>query len=37
MFALAKGSLPDFGPIFEAYAANLRDEAERVATQSVRT
>ena len=28
MFALVKGMLPDFGPIFEAYANNLKREAE---------
>src|SRR5262245_27751369 len=31
MFALVKGSLPDFGPIFETYAADLKREAERAA------
>jgi len=31
MFALARRSLPDFRPIFEAYAADLKREAERVA------
>jgi hypothetical protein len=29
MFALVKGMLPDFGPIFEAYANDLKREAER--------
>lgn len=29
MFALTKGMLPDFRPIFEAYAADLKREAER--------
>ncbi len=31
MFALAKGMLPDFRPIFETYAADLKREAERLA------
>jgi hypothetical protein len=31
MFALTRGMLPDFGPIFAAYAADLRREAERIA------
>jgi hypothetical protein len=31
MFALTKGMLPDFRPIFEAYANDLKREAERVA------
>jgi hypothetical protein len=31
MFALAKGMLPDFRPIFEAYANDLKREAQRVA------
>jgi hypothetical protein len=31
MFALTKRLLPDFGPIFEAYARDLKREAERVA------
>ena len=35
MFALTKGMLPDFGPIFEAYAGDLRREAERLARQRV--
>jgi len=29
IFALVKGSLPDFGPIFERYAQDLKQEAER--------
>lgn len=29
MLPLAKGSLPDFGPIFERYANDLKNEAER--------
>ncbi|MGH9539765.1 MAG: SRPBCC family protein [Terriglobales bacterium] len=29
IFALVKGSLPDFKPIFEAYASDLKREAER--------
>ena len=32
MFALAKSMLPDFRPIFEAYANDLKREAERVET-----
>jgi hypothetical protein len=31
MFALTKRMLPDFRPIFEAYANDLRREAERIA------
>jgi hypothetical protein len=31
MFALTKSMLPDFRPIFEAYANDLKREAERVA------
>ncbi len=31
IFALVKGSLPDFKPIFEAYASDLKREAERAA------
>ena len=31
MFALAKGMMPDFRPIFEAYANDLKREAERIA------
>lgn len=31
IFALVKGSLPDFRPIFEAYASDLKREAERAA------
>ena len=34
MFALAKRMLPDFGPIFEAYANDLKREAERIALES---
>jgi hypothetical protein len=30
VFALVKRSMPDFGPIFEAYANDLKGEAERV-------
>lgn len=30
MLPLIRGSLPDFGPAFEAYAADLKREAERV-------
>lgn len=29
MLPMIKGSLPDFGPVFEAYAADLKREAER--------
>jgi hypothetical protein len=29
MLPMIKGSLPDFAPIFEAYAEDLRREAER--------
>jgi hypothetical protein len=29
MLPMIKGSLPDFGPAFEAYAADLKREAER--------
>jgi hypothetical protein len=31
MFALVKRTLPDFRPIFEAYANDLKREAERLA------
>jgi len=31
MLPMIKGSLPDFGPTFEAYAADLKREAERTA------
>jgi hypothetical protein len=31
MFALTQGMLPDFRPIFEAYASDLKREAERLA------
>ena len=31
VFALVKGTLPDFRPIFEAYAGDLKREAERLA------
>jgi hypothetical protein len=30
LFALVKGVLPDFGPIFERYAEDLKQEAERL-------
>ena len=33
IFALTKGMLPDFRPIFEAYASDLKREAERVALE----
>jgi len=29
IFALVRGTLPDFGPIFEAYANDLKREGER--------
>jgi hypothetical protein len=32
MLPLIKGSLPDFGPTFETYAADLKREAERKAS-----
>ena len=31
MLPLVKGSLPEFGPVFERYAADLKREAERTA------
>ena len=31
MLPMVRGSLPDFGPAFEAYAADLKREAERAA------
>jgi hypothetical protein len=31
VFALTRGMLPDFRPIFEAYASDLKREAERIA------
>ena len=31
MLPMIKGSLPDFGPVFEKYAADLKREAERSA------
>lgn len=30
MLPLAKGSMPDFGPIFARYATDLKNEAERI-------
>jgi len=33
MFGLTKGMLPDFRPIFEAYANDLKREAERIARE----
>jgi hypothetical protein len=33
MFALTKGMLPAFRPVFEAYANDLKREAERVASE----
>jgi hypothetical protein len=35
MFALTQRMLPDFRPIFEAYAGDLKREAERIARESV--
>lgn len=32
LFALIRGKLPDFQPIFEAYAQDLSEEASRLAT-----
>ena len=32
MVPLVKGSLPDFGPVFERYAADLKNAAERAST-----
>ena len=29
MLPLAKGSMPDFGPVFARYASDLKREAER--------
>jgi hypothetical protein len=29
MLPMIKGSLPDFGPVFERYATDLKTEAER--------
>ena len=34
MLPLIKGSLPDFGPIFERYATDLKNEAERARKQA---
>jgi hypothetical protein len=34
VFSLTKRLLPDFRPIFEAYASDLKREAERVALES---
>lgn len=31
MLPMIKGSLPDFGPVFETYAVDLKNEAERSA------
>jgi hypothetical protein len=33
MFALTKGMLPDFRPIFEAFACDLKREAEKIARE----
>ena len=33
VFALVRGMLPDFRPIFEAYANDLKREAERIALE----
>jgi len=35
MFALTKWMLPDFRPIFETYASDLKREAERIARERV--
>jgi hypothetical protein len=35
VFALVKGKLPDFRPIFETYAGDLKREAERIARPQV--
>jgi len=32
MLPLAKGSMPDFGPVFERFASDLKREAERVSS-----
>jgi hypothetical protein len=37
MFALTRRMLPDFRPIFEAYANDLRREAERIAMKKRRS
>jgi hypothetical protein len=34
MLPLAKGSMPDFGPVFERYAGDLKREAERATSRS---
>jgi hypothetical protein len=34
MLPLIKGSLPDFGPIFERYASDLKNEAEQAVKQA---
>ena len=34
VFALTKGMLPDFRPIFETYAKDLKREAERIADEA---
>jgi hypothetical protein len=36
VFALTKGMLPDFGPIFKAYADDLKREAARIARAPAR-
>lgn len=36
VFALTKRMLPDFRPIFEAYATDLKREAESIAAQAAR-
>ena len=33
LFAIVRGMMPDFRPIFEAYASDLRREAERIANE----
>ena len=36
MLPMLKGSLPDFGPVFERYAIDLKHEAERALTRRSR-
>jgi hypothetical protein len=36
MLPFAKGSLPDFGPVFERYARDLKHEAERLGAEGPR-
>jgi hypothetical protein len=37
MFALTKGVLPDFRPIFTAFAGDLKREAEKIARERARS